>query len=87
MEWTQYEVLLPKPSLSKTGREIEAVSSSGLMVRTILRSRAYERVVSVEAQDRKWTAMAKAKVRCARRPRPCRCARAPRTRRDAKPYA
>ena len=88
MEWTQYEVLLPKPSLSNRGKEIEAESSSGLMVRTILRSRAYERVVSVEAQDRKWTSMSTAKVRCATRPRPCRLrARAPRTRRDATPYA
>ena len=61
MEWTRYEVLLPQPSFSKIGQTIEQTTSSRPMVRSILRSQAYERVVSVEDQDRKWAAMAKAK--------------------------
>mmetsp|Transcript_40424 Transcript_40424/g.99980 ORF Transcript_40424/g.99980 Transcript_40424/m.99980 type:complete len:226 (-) Transcript_40424:132-809(-) len=62
VKWTQYEVLLPKPSYSATGKGIEVITSSAPMVRSILRSHAYEVVVSVEDQDRKWAAMAKAKA-------------------------
>ena len=61
VEWTRYEVLLPQPSYSRVGQTIEQTTSSRPMVRSILRSQAYERMVNVEDQDRRWTAMAKAK--------------------------
>lgn len=59
--WSQYSVLLPQPSFSKTGSQIEVLTSSRPMVRSILRSQTYERTVSVEDQDRKWASMARAK--------------------------
>lgn len=61
MQWSKYEVLLPQRSYSKIGQTIEQVTSSRPMVRSILSSQAYERVVTVEEQDRKWTSMSKAK--------------------------
>ena len=48
-DWTAYEVLLPQPSYSKIGHTFEQSTSSKPVVRSILRSHAYERVVSVEA--------------------------------------
>lgn len=59
IEWTQYEVLLPQPSFSKCGNTFELMTGNKPMVRSILRSHAYERVVSVEEQDRKWASMAR----------------------------
>eukprot|EP00239_Pterosperma_sp_CCMP1384_P001961 CAMPEP_0197850404 /NCGR_PEP_ID=MMETSP1438-20131217/15297_1 /TAXON_ID=1461541 /ORGANISM="Pterosperma sp., Strain CCMP1384" /LENGTH=173 /DNA_ID=CAMNT_0043463557 /DNA_START=176 /DNA_END=694 /DNA_ORIENTATION=+ len=60
-DWANYEVLLPRPSHSLTGRFADCKANTIPHVRTILRAQAYERTVTRDKQANRDSALSKPK--------------------------